>query len=292
MLHSAIIGNLIKEVNIIRSLGLKLTAGLAIGVALSYASVAVADPVTARSSERDGIARIVFTWPTPVPFVARVQNRQLIIQFARPAEGNFSGIARNLSKYLRAPQSQNGGRTLVFPLQGEFDLNYFPRGRTVVVEVVDPNPPKTPEPVQQASKPATSVQKTPVAPASSPSGLVSERVSVRTGEHSSYGRIVFDWKKRVEYTVAKQGNLATVTFKRPANIDVAPLNGNRLANVRGANAQIGGNSATVGLSVPSTSRLKHFRSGSKVVVDVLNPTGRNDAPPIAKLSTAAVLISS
>ncbi|MBT3992171.1 MAG: hypothetical protein HOE97_16715 [Rhodospirillaceae bacterium] len=260
------------------------------------APAAMADPVTARGSDRDGIARIVFTWPSPVPFVARVQNRQLVIQFARPAEGNFSGLARGLSKYIRAPRSQNGGRTLVFPLRGEFDLNYFSRGRTVVIEVVDPTPPPAtaekpaaaPKPTRQAAT-SSSTAKTPTTPvpAGAPPAKVSERVAVRTGEHPTYGRIVFDWKKRVEYKVAKQGNLATVTFQRPANIGIAPLNSNRLANIRGANAQIGSNSTVVGLSVASTSRLKHFRSGSKIVVDVLNPTGGNDAPPIAKLAPAA-----
>jgi tetratricopeptide (TPR) repeat protein len=260
--------------------------GLAIGAASFFAPVAVADPVTARGSERDGIARMVFTWPSPVPFVARVQNRQLVIQFSRPAEGNFAGLARRLSKYIRTPQSRDGGRTLIFPLRGNFDLNYSSRGRTVVVEVIDPNPPAEAAPAP-AARPVQQVTQTPnsakSASTSPVAANVSERVSVRTGEHPAYGRIVFDWKKRVGYKVAKQGNLATVTFERPANIGVAPLNGNSLANVRGANAQIGANSTIIGLSVSSTSRLKHFRSGSKVVVDVLNPTGQRDAPPIAQL---------
>ncbi|MBT7953799.1 MAG: hypothetical protein HN731_01290 [Rhodospirillaceae bacterium] len=279
-----------------------LIAGCALivgAVVVFFASSAWADRVTARGSDRDGIGQMVFTWPTPVPFIARIQNRQLIIQFSRPAEGDFGALARRLSKYVRAPRSQNDGRTLIFPLRGNFDLNYFPRGRTVVVEIVDPNPPesaKPPEPAkpaQQTAKPAAPKQAGAAAvptPNTPPPANISERVVIRTGSHPNYGRIVFDWKKRVEYKVSKQGNLATITFQRPANVVTAPLNGNRLANVRGANSQIGGSSTTVRLSVPSSSRLKHFRSGSKVVVDVTNPTGGNDAPPIAQIAPPAAQV--
>jgi len=265
-----------------------LILGVAFIAMLNISTTALAEAVTVRASENDGIARIVFTWPTPVPFVSRIQNRQLIIQFSKPAEGDFSGIARRLSKYIRAPKIQNGGRTFVFPLQGDFDLNYFSRGRTVVIEIVDPNPPEEPAPVQKAAKPVTPKEPPPTSVTSAPKSdsapnNVSERVSVRTGAHPTFGRIEFDWKKRVDYKVQKSGNLASITFQRPANIDVTPLNRKRLANVAGASSQIGGNSTSVHISVASTSRLKHFRSGSKIVVDVINPSGRNDAPPIAQI---------
>ena len=233
------------------------------------ATPALADPVTARGSEKDGIGRMAFTWPNPIPFLARVQNKEIVIQFSRPAEGNFGGMVKTLSKYIKSPRIQNGGRVLIFPLVGNFDLNYFSRGRTVIVEVIDPNPP-----IKKAQDPPTKKAQT---------SNALERVAVRVGSHKSYSRIVFDWRKRVSYKLAKKRNLVTITFAKPANIIVSALNKTGLANVRGAKAQIAGNNTIVGLSVISSSKLKHFRNGSKVIVDVLNSDGPDDAPPISTL---------
>ncbi len=250
---------------------------LALVTAILFAPAVLADPVTASGSERDGIGRMVFTWPSPVPFLARVQNKEIIIKFARPAEGNYSGLVRSLKKYISAPRILDGGRTLAFPLLGNFDLNYSSRGRNVVVEVIDPNPPKKDATALKASQ--TTSQK---GGAPEPSRALG-RISVRLGSHPTYSRIVFDWKKRVKYNVMKQGNLVTLTFQRPANITVTNLNQNRLVNVKGAKSQVTGDTTIVSLSVNSSTELKHFRSGPKIILDVLNSTGPDDAPPIAKL---------
>jgi tetratricopeptide (TPR) repeat protein len=235
------------------------------------APVAHADPVTALGSESDGIGRMTFTWPKPVPFLARVQNKEIIIQFSRPARSNFNSMVKILDKYIRSPRIQNGGRVLIFPLAGDFDINYFSRGRSVVVEVIDPNPPKE---LKITANPKNKLVQ---------SSRVLERVAVRVGSHKSYSRIVFDWKKRVSYKVTKERNLVTISFAKPANIIVSALNKAGLANVRGATAEVAGDSTIVGLSIISTSRLKHFRNGSKVIVDVLNSAGPDDAPPISAL---------
>ncbi len=247
-----------------------------------------ADKVSVQGTARDGTGRITFNWPSPVPYVAKIQGRQLIIQFARPVEANFTSAARRLNKFIGRPTLRNGGLIVSFPLKGTFDLNYFARGRTVIVDIVDPNPTAAPEKVpavKTAAKTPPTAKATPApSPTSAPSSTrTSENVGVRAGVHPNYDRVVFDWRKSVPYKVDKKGNRTTITFDRPANVNVSTLNNRRLSNFRGAGAQVGGKQTVVTLSVPSSSRVKHFRSGSKVVVDVLNPTGANDAPPVQKL---------
>jgi tetratricopeptide (TPR) repeat protein len=271
VISSGVFKLLIKFINIYGCFILKLMGIFTLASVIMLANDALGDKVTARGSERDGVASMAFTWPTPVPFLAKIQNREIVIQFSRPAEGNFNVLAKTLSKYIGPPRVQNGGTVLIFPLAGNFDLNYFSRGRTVFVEVIDPNPVKKNIETKNQS-----------------SGIVTgqralERVVVRVGSHSSYSRIVFDWKNRVKYKVAKRGNLVTVTFSKPANIIISALNRRGLANVRGAKAQISKNTTIVGLSVTSTSELKHFRNGPKVILDVLKSAGPNDAPPISTL---------
>lgn len=262
--------------------GLRLIGMLLISFLIA-AQPALADRVSVQGAMRDGSGRLTFNWPSPVPFVAKIQGRQLIIQFSRPVEANFTSAVRRLSKLIGRPNVRDGGFTVAFPLKGEYDLNYFARGRAVVVDIVDPNPsPAKPVVTKNTAAKAPSRTISPQ-PLTQSSAKVSERVGVRIGQHANYDRIVFDWKKNVPYTVGKEGSQATITFKRPANINVSSLNNRRLNNVRGAGSRISDKETAITLSVPSTSRLKHFRTGSKIVVDVLNPTGANDAPPIREL---------
>ena len=272
---------------------------LAACVLLVLGQTVAADPVTIRGSQGDGYGRLTFTWPAPVPFVAKISNRRLIVHFSRPLESNLRGLPGRLSKYLGRPCLSGGGRTITFPLNGEFDLNYTSRGRVVTVDVMDLEdapPSKAASSKPAAPKPpARQAQKPPSAPAPAktavpPPANVSENVKVRTGQHEQYGRLVFDWAKNVNYSLDRQGNRASFNFQRPANINVAPLNARSLSNVAGAETVVGASKSTVVLKVASTSRIRHFRSGSKVVVDVFNPTGRNDAngPPPASFKPPQV----
>jgi len=272
--------------------------------AISISSAALADPVTIRVSKGDGTGRLTFTWPSPVPFVARITGRQLVVQFTRPVESNFTGLPGALSDYISRPRLSGGGRVVTFPLRGEFDLNYNSRGNVVTVNLIDLSPPPAPKsaavpkpapapaPAAQPKPPVTQ-QATAPAPRQAAAALppnVSEKVGVRTGAHPQYGRVVFDWAKNVDYSVDRQGNRASINFKRPANVAVAPLNGGGLGNVAGADSVVTGDGTTVVLKIPSSSRVRHFRSGAKVVVDVFNPTGAIDAsgPPPASFKPPQV----
>lgn len=240
---------------------------------------ASADPVSVRVSKGDGYGRIVFDWPAPVPFTASISNRQLVVRFGRQVQSNFAGIPGALAEYIGRPSLQNGGRSVVFPLRGNYDLNYNQRGRTVTVDVVDLDPP--PRTASAPPRTASAAARTAQAasrPAPAPPRLAgAESVGVRTGAHADYQRLVFDWNKSVGYKIARRGNRADIIFARPAQIDLGRVRSGRLANVPAAEARAGAGETTVTLSVPSSSKIRHFKSGAKVVVDIYNPTGANDA---------------
>jgi len=244
---------------------------------------ASADPVSVRVAKGDGYGRIAFNWPRPVPFTASISNRQLVVRFGRPVQSNFAGIPGAISQYIGRPSLQNGGRTVVFPLRGNYDLNYNQRGRTVTVDVVDLEPPPRTASAPAATASAVAPAATVSAPAPARAGRAaarragSESVGVRTGAHADYQRLVFDWNKAVGHKAARRGNRADIIFGRPAQIDLGRISRRRLVNIPAADARAGANETTVTLSVPSSSRIRHFNSGTKVVVDVYNPTGANDA---------------
>lgn len=264
---------------------------------------ALADPVSVSVSQQPGAGRITFTWPRPVPFVAQIENRQLVVQFGRPVESSLANLPGALSRYIGAPRLAAGNQSVIFPLQGSFDLNYFAQGNAVIVEIVDtPTSPPAVPPAASAGQGAPKAASAPqaaqqppaqqqiqllppsqaTAPAAPPAGVPSaatpaERIAVRTGEHPQYGRIVFDWERDVGFKVEQRGNRALVTFERPAAIALDPVVRGGARNVAGATSQIVGGTTVVTLNVPTTSRIQSMKSGPKVVIDVYNPTGPNDA---------------
>ena len=241
-----------------------LIGAVAVILAAAPLGVASADPVRVRTGTHEGYGRVVFKWPAPVPYTSEILNQQLVIQFERPVESNFAGLPGNLARYIRRPRLRDGGRTVVIPLTGRFGFRSFALGNSVVVDVLD-----------AADEPAG-------AQSAGPRAAAPTTVAVRTGQHTGYTRIVFDWPSRVAYQVRKTDNAAVVTFRRGANIDLGQINGRRLPFVSRARTTQADGSTVVTLDVSPASRLRHFLSGARVVVDVLRPT------PAAARETAAV----
>jgi hypothetical protein len=111
-----------------------------------------------------------------------------------------------------------------------------------------------------------------------------QRVGVRVGDHAGHGRIVFDWPAETTYRVEEQEGRVVLRFARPGAIDLAtvrrpPRNTRSLAEEDGA----------VVLTLAPGARLRHFRLGNRVVVDVLDPPAgaAAAAPPRAVQQAAA-----
>lgn len=99
-------------------------------------------------------------------------------------------------------------------------------------------------------------------------------IRVRTGEHRGYSRLVFDWRTMVDYWLRRQGEMATVVFEEPARFDLSRLGPRpaRLIDDIRIERRTGGVEAH--LAVPANARVRHFRVGTRVVVDVYAPAKR------------------
>jgi tetratricopeptide (TPR) repeat protein len=116
-------------------------------------------------------------------------------------------------------------------------------------------------------------------------------VPVRFGAHPTYDRLVFDWPAGVQYRVDQQGSTATVTFDRSASIDEARIKSDlsRVAPVVSV-AQADG-ATTITLQLGDGIHLRHFRSGSKVILDFSrtenSPPPPSSPPPQQQTAAAA-----
>lgn len=230
---------------------------------LMAASASAQTRVETRGGVHDGYGRLVFSWPQPVVFEARIEGNELVVEFTQPLSSDLAPAIRLLRQYIS--DGRIAGRQARFTLTRPVDIRSFGSGTSVVVDVV--TPPGT----------GSSTSGRAAAPAGAP------LIGVRTGEHEQYSRVVFDWSRTIDYAVDQEGNKVVVKFGAPGRIDAAALSRSLPKNISAVSAAGGGN-LSVTLNVADGVRLRHFRSGPKIVVDVL---GSGNAPAVPTPQVAA-----
>jgi hypothetical protein len=244
---------------------------LALAAFFSFALDVMAEAVGVRAARTNDYGRIVFVWNTPVTHDLELKDRQLTLRFGRPLEASYQRVLGELRNYVRAARPGGDGRSVTFDLNGDFDAYSFDSGRTVIVEIAQPQEPKAaPKPV--AAEAAVAVVKRKVAAQEAASGGL-PKIGVRSGEHPDYSRIVFDWRDTVDYDLANNDGVVTITFQRAADLQLARINQSPPPFLGGVRARATGNTTQVLMAVPKTSQIKHFLSGPKVVVDIRRPNG-------------------
>lgn len=222
-------------------------------VIIVFAGAAYAEDVAVRGWSHAKFGRLVFDWPLSVEYTAAIKNRQLSVRFDKPIETRFDAALGNLGDYVSRASISQDGRTAQFSLKNEFTLRSFRNENAIVLDLRRPNQP--------------AAKKVP-------------QLGVRIGEHPTYTRLVFDWKRAVDYDAALQNGRLQVSFDKPATVDLAALRRQLPPDVRNPKATARDNGLDIALNVTDGTRLRHFRSGTKVVVDLLvkSDTARKPEP--------------
>jgi hypothetical protein len=112
--------------------------------------------------------------------------------------------------------------------------------------------------------------------AQAPTGPHAEHVldvRLRTGLHPGFTRIVFDWHEPVGYSFAQQGEAAEIRFDRPARLETEQL-GRPVRNLRTSQPLPNG----LLLALRPGVRVRHMTIGTRVVLDLLDPSSPVAAP--------------
>lgn len=232
-----------------------------VAIAILCGSLGITHPVSAaplRVADRDGYGRIVFDWPTPVRFTANVTGQQLVLQFDQPISGDVNAAAQGLGGYLQSGRVSPDRRTVTFPLTNAFQMRAITVGNAVVVDLFGADPTLPTDPPVQASVSAVQANQ-----ATAP-------VTVRTGRHPDYTRVVFDWPAVVPYAVRREGDRTTVTFERGSSLSVEALRRGLPVELRAATLNTSGNQTSIVLPAPADQELRHFVNGNSIVVDLLS----------------------
>ncbi|TAL01306.1 MAG: tetratricopeptide repeat protein [Rhodospirillaceae bacterium] len=256
---------------------------LAILAALCLSTPTVLHAAGLRTATRDGYARLVFDWDSPVRYSADVVGGQLVMQFETPIGGNIAAANQALAEYVTGPgQLSPDGRTLIFPLRPSVTMRTFPVGNAVVVDLTAPTPP----PVAAAAKPTPpAAAKTPAtAPAqtvakTSPvvntdqalalQGSLSSTVGVRAAAHPDFFRVALDWPGKTNYKVERGDDKVTVTFDRAAPINLDTLNRNLPAALRPATVAVDNGHTILTFPVAADGQFHDFSTANTIAFDLV-----------------------
>lgn len=258
-----------------RRFGGRLRAA-AVAAALAVAALAPlpAEAATAvRAAAHEGYGRIVFDWDSPVRYDVEQAAGQIIIRFDQPVGPGAERVPAALRDYVAAARVSPDGRTVTLPLKGGFEPRTFTIGTSVVLDLM--GGPQKPAPAPAAAP--TPAPTPAAAPAQPPAAAGAGKLPVRTGEHPGFFRVVFDWNRPVGYRVLSNGDRAVVEFQRNATVDLPAFRAAMPQDLRQVAAEPRGEGLAVTVPLPPGGRVRHFTSGSKVVLDLLPAAGQQ--PP-------------
>ncbi|NWH08230.1 MAG: hypothetical protein HXY22_06230 [Alphaproteobacteria bacterium] len=235
---------------------------------LALASPAfAAEGVNVRTSVEGGYARILFTWAEPVSYTARIEQGVIVVKFDRPFGIDARGIADDLSDVVSQVRQDADGRTLRFALKRR-NVTLFEQqvGPLVALDIL---PPGFKGQTAALPKPAPILETPPEV--TNPDKL--EVVKVRSWPHADFSRIVFDFKREVDYTFALQDGKLSIIFAWPMKPDFGRLAMEPMPWVRDPQWSLVGDTLRVDLSVDPSAGLHHFRDGTKIAFDIRAPSG-------------------
>jgi hypothetical protein len=223
--------------------------------------------VRVRGGGHAEFGRLVFDWPASVGYKAEIAERNLIVRFDRPMLTNFEAAVSTLDDFVSGAGLSGDNKTATIRLIGDYSLRTFENGNSIVVDVVRKLGDE------------------------SAGGSSAPTLKVRKGQHPNYDRLVFDWTRPVEYNVSRDGGRLSVGFNRPAKIDIAALRSGLGRGFTKPAAKTELTKLTFAVDVDASARIRHFRAGNKVVLDVFRSTDDKTAQGSPKTTPAQPQLS-
>ena len=271
--------------------GLLQVIVLAVGMAAAWlpSTGEAQERVLARAFQGPTFSRIVFDWPAPVEYQAQAGGDLLVIEFDRSLTADLSPITDTLGDIVLDARVEGDGRSVTLLMSAAFQIKTTVNGASVIFDIVTPSGTSTAQPraapappPRQAASPPPTRQATPRQPAPAAPPSEAPSIRVRAGVHDTYTRVVFDWPADVAYDVNKSGRTVSVQFDKQANFGFSRrLSSGELPRIASVTGRAGDRGAVVAIDVDEASRVRHFRNGRSVVVDILGGTSSRvaAAPP-------------
>ncbi len=134
-----------------------LLMALLAALVLALPSVGLAqEKVGLRGGRHADFGRLVFDWPSPVGYQAKVQGQSLVVTFDRPARFATAKALARLRGYLGEAEAGSDGRSLRIALTGDYEIKHFALTNRVVIDLL--GAPRTAKPAKAAETTAAAAQ--------------------------------------------------------------------------------------------------------------------------------------
>jgi hypothetical protein len=108
------------------------------------------------------------------------------------------------------------------------------------------------------------------------------KVVARHGDHGTFVRVAIDWPSTIGYRVSRDGDQIEVAFSRPGAIDLKRARADLPKDLLQIEA-VDGEVARIYLTLAPGARLRDFRLGRTVVLDIMRPLQQTAAAPALRL---------
>jgi predicted negative regulator of RcsB-dependent stress response len=109
-----------------------------------------------------------------------------------------------------------------------------------------------------------------------------EKVAARTGLHSGYTRLVFEWGEKPSYSLSKEGGRLLIRFAKAGTVDTAGISSGD-KNVKGIDTlSKGSEPLQIAVAIPDGSRFRDFVVENKLIVDIYDTDKAEASKPTAE----------
>lgn len=207
-------------------------------------------PVTLRLWPHEGFGRIVLDWPSAPDFQAVREENALVFRFGSPAAltdpAALQSLQTRLGQYLTSARLDHDGLGLRLELAEGVTHRAFLNDTSLVIDL---------------------------RPAASSDDVLPPVIAVRAGTHATFSRLVFDWGAETGYRIARKDSEVSIAFTRPGRLDAESWRSDRSPHILDLQDEGDKDGAKAVLRVHEDARLRSFRSGTAIIIDVLDPAG-------------------
>ncbi len=271
----------------------------------SSANLEVIDINTYSLQEKGG--RLEFVWTKVPKYNARIENNNIIITFATPfTSSDLSNIETAFTFAIGPAILTDNSRTFTLPTTGTLTMADKSTNTRVIIDILPKDSARDVFDFSEDSLPSEAIIDEdstinsniisgydPLPEAEGGEQISSDNVfssdaidadrlnlddtdiglgktgSVRLGRTPEYTRLIFDFSTDVQYLIEHENKIMTVSFGQKQPLDINGLIFNENEPFQNPQILQSDNTTVFQLTVPNDYNIRHFRSGTKIIIDLL-----------------------
>ncbi len=241
-------------------------------------AVAAKQNINTEVFDQDGYLRLVFDWPDKPRATAEIENGVLVIYFEDAFTTDIKYLKQKLKPYVSRIRQDKEKHTLRLALRGELKLLTAVVDNQLALDLLPLYWKGSPPPFYGTAPDLEAVEQM-IAGLRGESAERSKIASfdpaapylaldVRSGEHSEFTRVVFEWPYHVDYELTESEGLVALSFAANARPKLTRFRVDPPRHVLGADYKNKQKTLLVDLQISPDVDVKHFRDANSIAVDL------------------------